>query len=142
MAIRAVNLHQTKSVSHPDDKEDPTVFEIGAVDSRVMGHLRDKSTKVSFTQSDAETNPDAEAGVQVNNHELNFRTVQFGLKGFVNFKDDNGDIALKTESVTVGSRRYDVMHGDIVSLLPDYVIEWLAAQIGNLNAVGYREGKN
>ena len=137
MAIKALDLHTTKRVSFPGDKDNPTIWIIGAVDSRVYGHLSDASLVVAVDPS----NPDGDADVKLANHALAFSVVQCGLKGYENFKDDKGDVAWKTERKTVGSKSYEVVHTDILSLVPGKVLSWLSKQIMAINSLGADEEK-
>ena len=137
MAIKALNLHDLKTISHPTDKKNPTKFTIGAIDSRVYGQLSDRSLVVAVDGN----NPDADADVKMARNQLAFEVVQFGLKGFENFCDDKGEIKFTTERKTVGSRAYDVANSDILSVIPGTYLSWLAEQIMSMNSLEITEGK-
>jgi hypothetical protein len=137
MAIKALNLHMTKEISHPDDSDDPTIWIIGAVDSRTFGHLSDKSLVVGVDAN----NPDGDADVKLARNNLAFEVVQAGLKGWKNFLDEKGDVPFKTERKTIGSRVYEVVSGDTLSRIPGNVLRWLADEIMTMNSLGADEGK-
>ncbi len=139
MAIRALNLSNTKDIKHPDDLDGaPTLWTIGVLDSRVAGMIMDKATKLSVDPND----PEADTGVDVAQNEVNFLLVQFGLKSFSNFVDDEGDVAPRSEQKVLGSKRYDVMHSDVVSRIPGDIIQWLAGKINEMNSSKSEEGKS
>lgn len=132
MAISLINLHDTKRISHPDDKTAPTIFEIGAIDSRVFGKLQDRAMTVSVDH----TNPNAEADVKIGNRQLDFDVVQFGLKAFENLHDAKaGAVIYKTERLAVGNKGYDVVASTILSAIPGHVLQWLAGEIRALNSL-------
>lgn len=137
MAIKALNLHDLKDVVHPNDTDgDPTIWTIGAVDSRVFGQLTDRSLTVAVNPD----NPDADADVKLAQNQLAFEVVQFGLRGFKNFGDTKGDVKYETERKTVGSRAYEVCKSDILRSIPGHVLQWLSKEIRALNALGVEEG--
>lgn len=137
MAIRAIALHTSKSLSHPDDKDDPTIWEIGAVDSRVLGMLQDKAARIEVDP----TQLDAETGVSMSQNEVAFMVAQFGLKGWVNFKDEKGDVQFQTEQKVLGNRKYDVVKSDLLASIPFDVIQWLSTQVEKLNTMKPDEAK-
>jgi hypothetical protein len=137
MAIKALNLHDVKTVTHPDDKNDPTKWEIAVIDSRVLGMIQDKATKLTVDADD----PDADTGVEVSQNEVNFLIVQFGLKGWSHFIGENGDIVYETEDKVLGSKKYSIAKSDILSSIPQDVLQWLASEIMKLNTLSVKEGK-
>lgn len=138
MAIRALNLHTTKKISHPNDTESPTVWEIGAIDTRTLAKLNDAALVVGMDPNQ----PDADADIKLANKTLAFETVQFGLRGWENFINDNGDIQYATESRVIGAKKYEVAKGDLISFIPEDVVQWLADEIKKINNVGKVEAKN
>ena len=136
MAIKALNLMNSKDVTHPEDKDNPTVWSLAALDSRTTGFLADKNTV--FT-----ANAEGEQDVKISANDLMFMTVQFGLRGFVNFIDHEGnEVQFKTETKVVGNKSYDVCSSEIVALIPVDVVRWLAEQISNFNSVEEGEKKS
>ncbi|KRW94357.1 hypothetical protein [Paracoccus sp. MKU1] len=139
MAIKAIDLHTTKTVVHPDDKDNPTKWIIGAVDSRVYGQLSDRSLVVAVDPQ----RPDEEAGVKLAKNQLAFEVAQFGLKGWENFPGENGEpLPYATQSETVGSRVYKVAKGDLVARIPGKVLRWLHQQIVDMNKLDDEEGND
>lgn len=144
MAIKGLTLDTTRDfVSDYDDAKgtpDETVFVIGALDSRIFGILRDRATSISVDPS----RPDDTIETNINANEVAFQTVQYGLKGWRNFKDEKGsDIVYKSTKKHHGSgRAYDVVDPDLVSQLPAEVISELAEAIRDFNEVTEEEAKN
>lgn len=136
MAIRAINLTAIKHVSHPDDKDEPTIFNIGALDSRISGMLADDSLVVGVNQN----GEDEDADVKMARNQLAFKTVQFGLRDFTGFIDDDGEVTYATEKKSVGGKAYDVAKQDIVARIPSDVLTWLSDEISQLNNLGEQEG--
>ncbi len=142
MAITAINLGTIKSITFPADKEDPTVWEIGAIDSRVLGHLRDKATDLKINPDD----PEAGADISLGMNEFHFQVAQFGLKGFSNFQggeDKKGkscDVMFSTGRATVGKVQYDVCDGVIMAMIPGNVLQFIANEVLKINNLGDEEG--
>jgi hypothetical protein len=136
MAIHAIDLHTTKTISHPDDQTDPTMFTIQALDSRVLGDLADSSLVVAVNAN----GEDEDADVKMASNRLAFETVQFGLKDIKNFKDKDGDVLFSTENKTVGSKSYKVAKANLVASIPSNVVQWLSDEIKKLNILDTDEG--
>jgi len=142
MAIKALTLAATKTheLSRDPDKGTPqaTRFRLGVLDSRVIGHLRDNSATIQYDEGDR-----SRVSTKVNNSAVEFETVQFGLKGIENFKDDAGnDVPFRTVKKTLGSRQYDVADPALVAQLGIFDIHELAFEITRINDVTETEAKN
>ena len=136
MAIRALKLDTNVShVSKFDpagDTDDATRFTLGALDSRVSGFIRDKATKIVVDPK----NPMENIETSVNASDVNFLTVQFGLKGWTNFKDDKGnDVAYRQIGRFVAGRSYQVADPECLRLLPPVIVDELADRIRELNTL-------
>lgn len=143
MPIRAINL--TKTIDHVlsfDDAagtDDATVFQLGALDSRVMSVIKDKATALPVA---AFSNPEG-AMASLNMNQTNFEIVVFGLKGWKNFFDeDNKPVPYKTIHNSLGNRTYVTVDPELVALLPDDAIAELANQIMDFNSPSETERKN
>lgn len=143
MAIKAINLGTLKSITFPADKEDPTVWDIGAIDSRVLGHLRDKATDLKINPDD----PEAGADISLGMNEFHFQVAQFGLKGFTNFQGEDEkkpgkvkDVMYGTQRKTVGKVSYEVCDDVIVAMIPGNVLQFIASQVLEMNNLGEDEG--
>jgi len=142
VAIKAINLGTLKSITFPEDTDDPTVWEIGAIDSRVLGHLRDKATDLKINPDD----PEAGADISLGMNEFHFQVAQFGLKGFSNFqgediKGKSKDVMFSTQRKTVGKVQYDVCDDAVMAMVPGNVLQFLANEVLKINNLGEDEGK-
>lgn len=144
MPIKTLKLTGTfDHVSAFDDAKgtpEATVFNLRMLDSRVMGQLRDSAT--SYTSPNPEA-IDTRGATILNIHEANFKTTQFGIVGWRNLFDDEGnEIKFATVIRFIGSSKYDVCDPEILKTLPQSVIDELAVAIKNGNIVTKDEAKN
>jgi hypothetical protein len=129
MPIYGLSLAATQKIHSqyddaPDDEK--TVFEIGTLDSRVAGLIRDKATSVTVNQSA----PDDEVESNVNMNAVYFEACVYGVKGFERFKDKDGnDIGARFLKRFHGGVSYKVMDPAIVALLPNPVVVELGQKI-------------
>lgn len=142
--IIGLNLDQTIefiSKHDPDKgKEDgtPTVFTLNTLDSRVMGHLRDLSTKMAINPK-ASADDDVETTIAMN--DVNFQVVQFGLGGITPFQDENSnDIPFKTVKRNLRGKSYEIVSEVVVNRLPLKVLAELSDELRKLNNLGDDEG--
>ena len=131
MAIKALDLSKTrKYVSKLDSGDDATVWHLGTLSSRDVGHIRDSATEISFSGDDAKR---AEDGIKtsVNRAKMNVEAVRRGLKDVENFLDDKGKpIALKLVERDIGGGiKKAVVPNEFLDMIPLPVIEELAEEI-------------
>jgi hypothetical protein len=141
--ITGIKLDATrKYVSKLDPSKgtkDETVFEIGTLDSRIMGRIMDKATTITVDPA----RPEDEVSTQVNSSEAAFETVMYGLRGWSNFQDGDGnDIEFKTVKRNHGGASYKVADEALIKLLPRAVIIELAEEIRKDNELTETETKN
>ncbi|RLA87314.1 MAG: hypothetical protein DRG40_00700 [Deltaproteobacteria bacterium] len=135
MAIKALRLGETwEYVSKFDpDKENPTVWILGTLDSEVYSLLMDELAV--YRVEGGQPEPD----MKLNYFERNLRTVQYGLKGWKNFKDEKGkEIPFETER----RGKHEVVRADLVRRIPFPVIQELAEEILKANTLTEEEAKN
>jgi len=140
MAIKILNLIDTSDyICFADRKaDDPTVFKIGALDSRIVGMIRDKATSVNVDTR----NPNDEVETTIKNSQVNFEIVQYGLKGCTHLLDEKGsEISFKTVSRSNGGKTYQIVDPEFLKLLPIDVISELAIAIQNQNQPSEEELK-
>lgn len=138
MAIFAIDLNKTQSLPHPDDKDDPTIWEIRALDSRMMGRLSDDALSFGVDPND----PEGDADVKMANNQLSYNTVAVGLIGWQNYKTPEGDdIAFVTTKRNIGGKAYDVVADDALRTVPGHVLTWLAKEIRAMNDLN-ADGEN
>lgn len=143
MPIIGITLDATREYESVYDPakgtDEATKFEIGTLDSRIFGQLRDKAMVI---QSDP-TDPEGEAETQLKGNEVSFLFVQYGLRGWENFKDAKGnDIAFKTVKRTHGQHSYACVDPELIKLIPGVVITELAGEIRKANDLEEAEEKN
>lgn len=119
--------------------KEATVFQIGTLDSRIFGRIKDQATRFVVDPNA----PNDEVETAVNASEVNFQTVQYGLRGWKNLRDDAGnDIPYKTVKRTHGGQSYRVCDPEQLKLVPQAVIEELAHEIARSNEVSEAQEKN
>lgn len=141
--IKTVNL--SKVINHqlstdPDTGTDAaTTWLLGALDARVMAHIKDKATSIPVSAFTDASNAMASLNINV----TNFDIVQFGLKGWKNLQDEDGkQVEYKTVHTTLGGRTYQTCDPKIVEVLRDEEISELANKIMEINTLSEPERKN
>lgn len=124
MAMKALNLTQTIKFSSPrdPDKENPTLFILGAIPSRVYAILKDKAA--SFTPD-----PNSPDGMRAefNGNLIAYDIVRWGLKGVENY-----ELEYQTQKEKVGSYQYDVVHDDFMKSLELETIREISEAVNKL----------
>lgn len=143
MPIIGITLDSARDfVSSYDDAAgtpEATVFRIGTLDSRIFGLIRDKSTTMQVDPS----RPSDEVQTQINANEVAFMAVQYGLRGWKNFRDSGGnDIPFKTIKRYHAGQSYTVVDPSILMRLPSVVLTELADEIRKDNEITEVEAKN
>lgn len=137
MAIKAVNLAKTKTYESDFDEdkgtEAATKWLIGAIDSRLLSQLKDKSTAIPISAFSG--NGDGMASLRIN--EMNFDVVCYGLKAVSNY--DGTYTAIER---VIGGKKYTIADPDFVSSIPDHIIDELATAILEINTITETERKN
>lgn len=127
---------QDEAKGTPTENEDATIFTIGTISRRVAVYIKDKTT--SF-RSDEDA---GEAGM-VADFKMNlvaYETVRFGLRGWKNFKDADGNpIPFKTEKEELANGTYDVVTAKCLDAIPYDVMLELSGQINEINEVSKKE---
>lgn len=138
--LRPLNIGEVVEYSLKEDKKDPTIFILAIVDSLVHSQLMDLGMVYRYNP-DAPKDSVAETRMEIGKQEIEF--VRFGLKGFKNFKDKDGnDIPFKTVKNTVGNTDYQVASDETLKYIPRPAIAELAKEIDNLNKISVAERKN
>ena len=122
MGIKGISLGETKEFYSQYDKDEPkTKWIIGALDSEVFDLLGEDKNPLRL-MSDA---------------------VRFGLKGFENFKDGNGnEVKFNTVSRAVGPYNYKVVADNIMKIIPPQVKTELGMEILKISRLNEDEAKN
>lgn len=117
---------------------EPSVFTLGTLTARVQVFLRDQATRFKPDPDNqdkvvAEFSPNASA----------YETVRFGLKGWSNFADDEGnDLVLTFVKKVLGGREYDIVSEESMDLLHADVIRELSEELSKVNNLSEEEAKN
>ena len=142
--IIGLNLDQSEefvSEFDPDKNKpdgNPTKFKLLTLDSRVMGHLRDRATRMKVSPN-AGPNDDVETEVAMN--EVAFETVQFGLGGITPFQTESGeDIQWKTVKRNLRGKSYEIASDIVINRLPMRVITEISNRLRVMNNLGEDEG--
>lgn len=148
MAIKALNVGKTfKHVLSFDkrppegaeghDTWAPTTWNCRVLDSRLLGVLKDKSTKITINPN----RPDDDIGTEVNQHGYNFEVCALGLDKPENFlDDDNNVVPWHTMKRNIAGQSYEVVTPDTLGRIPETAIAELAERIIAGNSLTVAEG--
>ncbi len=138
-----INLNEIKKYVSKDepDKENPTIFHLGALDQIISTHIEDNSTKYDMSSK----NPEDELSVNILFAKRNLLIAKFGIRKIEGFIDPEGQkpITVEAEKIHIEGRPYSVMPDNILAMLPrGGLINELAAEILKINKLGAEEIKN
>lgn len=137
LTLSAELSHQ--SVHDTAPVEDRTTFKLGTLDSRIMGKLRDDATSFAVNP----LAPEDEVDVSVGQNTLYYLACQFGIKGWSQFRDiDGNDIPYRTMKRNVAGRSYVIVADEVLRCVPQQVIAELGAKIIEQNDVTPEDVKN
>ncbi len=118
--------------------EGATVFQLGTLDCFVAAYLQDNMAEFTPDLSDASG---VRTVTKINQSRID--VVRFGLKGWENFKDQDGnDIAFRTVKKSLMGREYQVVPDELLAMLDPKVVTELAIKIRRANTVSEEEEKN
>jgi hypothetical protein len=123
VGITGISLSETKDfISTSDTSEPKTIFKLGVLDAEAFASL----------------------GEFVNNPlKMMLEIVRFGLKGFENFKDSNGnEVKFSAISKSVSSYNYKVVSDSVLKIIPSHIINEIGAEIMQMSKLGESEAKN
>lgn len=138
--LKAFDVNQIRRYSLKGDTgENPTVFLLGVIDSRLFYFLRDRSKSFGLnTQGD-----DAPATINLELDQYSYKVVKYGLRGWENFEHADGSpvkFATRNESIPgVGPRTG--LTDQALDFLKPYIKE-LAEEILKDNEVSEQDEKN
>ena len=140
--LTGINIYETKPYHSKLDheKDNPTVFHIGLLDSYLRAYIDDQAT--SFEFSSKNKNDLARANVNASKH--NLLAVRFGLKGLEGFLDpsDKKPVKFDTVSVSIIGKNYMAVSEEILAMLPKVLIDELAEVILSENTLSGEKAKN
>jgi len=111
------------------------------LDAFILAELEDEAT--SFSVERLGEAAEATAVSKINFAKRDIETVRFGLKGWQNFKDKDGnERPFKTQKINKGGRVYEVCTDSTIRQIPLEVIRELAEAIRSANSLSEEEAKN
>jgi hypothetical protein len=136
MAIRALQVGQTfthvskfdvrpKEGEPGHDTYKPTKWKWKVLDSRVLGLLKDKTTKIGIDPS----KPEEEITTHVSQNQFNFDVCSLALEEPEDFYLDaecTRKVKWQTGKRNIGGKSYDIVTNETMGLIPDIVIAELA----------------
>lgn len=135
--INPIALGDVIEFTLPEDKEDPTIWLIGPVSSILKTKL-----ETSFMDVQFDGNKLSKVTQKVPMLEQNIKIVQFGLKGFKNFKLNGREVPCKMEKVKFSGTEVEIMSEETIAYIPRSIIVSLAQKIWDENQVSQEEEKN
>lgn len=143
MPIMGISLEATSVFESEYDSAkgtpEATKFKLGTLDSRIYGRLKDQSTSITIDPQKAKE----EITTNINGNEVAFNTVVYGLRGWENFRDGEGnDIKFHTLKRTHGDTSYRIADPALVMMIPQVIIQELAEAIRVANEMPEAEAKN
>lgn len=140
--LTGINIYETKPYHSKldPDKNNPTIFHIGSLDSYLRAYIEDQTTSFEFSSK----NPKDPAKANINASKRNLLVVKFGLRGMDNFLDPRDKKPVKFDSVSVSviGKNYMAVSEEILSMLPKALIDELAEAILAENTLSEEEAKN
>lgn len=117
-----------------------SVFTLRMLDSRVAGQIKDASMSIAPADGNR---VDPRGTTIMNLAETAFKTCQFGIAGWRNVFDAEGnELKYETTKRVVGQTLYEVVDPTLLALLPLEVLDQIANAIRIGNVVTKEEVKN
>ena len=123
------------------DKNNPTIWKIGVLDSILKSKIQDIST---VYESDPINPQIVRARATINVQERIIDIVRFGLKDIVNFIHPQTGNPIKFDTVSVSrfGKNYNVVSDEILKVIPSKILEELAEEISKQSGITEDEIKN
>jgi hypothetical protein len=138
MAVKVFEVAETKEYTLKADTIEPTVWTIGRIGHRLWSNLQDKHSRMEVSGIGGE----AEGVVRFDVNGRNDDFVRFGVKGWANLKDKNGnDVAFSTVSTSTGVGNVQGVSDRLLEMIRPFIAE-LAGEVERFNAVSGEEAKN
>jgi len=135
--INPIALGETVEFVLPEDKNNPTIWLIGAIDSILKTKLEGSFMDIQIV--DGKINS---LVPKIPILEQNIKIVQFGLKGFKNFVLNGEDVLCKMEKLKFSGLETEIMSEETIKYIPRNIIIELANEIWKDNQVSKEEEKN
>jgi hypothetical protein len=138
--MKCININEVKPyISKSEtDKDNPTVFHIGVLDSIIRAHIEDKTSGFEAIPG----KPEEEAQVKLDLAMRSILTVKFGVKRIDNLIDPetNQPMQFEPEIIMVAGKAYMGLPDKILSVISN--IQELANVILTRNGLSEAERKN
>jgi hypothetical protein len=128
--IKPIPVGQTKEYILKADKENPTIWIIGSIDSKTAGIIANGVGSIEMEDGKPKFVP-GERDILEND----FLIVKYGLKGWKNFILDGKEVEFKTEKHKIFNNEIDVVLDSLLTMIPLFAIHELAMAIWGGNAV-------
>jgi hypothetical protein len=141
MAIVGISFEETKEyISKYDcDKDNPTKWIIGVLDSEMYGIIRDKLVTYKVNEGKPAEAPEVRMNLSTRNREA----VKFGLKGVANFLDKKkNEIPFGTKKINFAGRQIEVVSDLFLNRIPADIVDELAEEILKENTLSEETAKN
>ena len=135
--VDPISVGMTKEYSLKNDKDNPTVWLIGPLDSFMKARIIK-----SFGKIEVQDGKPVYVQGEIDFTENNFSIVRYGLKGFKNFKIDGKEIEFKITKEKIFDRELDIVDDEILKMIPLFAINELASEIWGENQVSEELEKN
>jgi len=135
--VDPIAVGQIKEYVLQNDKKNPTIWLIGAIDSITKAKIVSSYGKIEIKDNQP-IYVQGEIDLALNN----FSIVKYGLKGFKNFSLDGKPVEFKTIKEKVFNAEIDVIPDELLKMIPLYAISELANVIWGENQVSGELSKN
>jgi hypothetical protein len=129
--IKAITPDQTFEYICESDRgsEQPTKWVLGILDSRLMAHIEDAVAKLEMGKKGSDqADPVFRTGTR------RWLLVKFGLRGWVNFVDANGQpFAESFDTTPLFGKSYKTVNDRVLELIPTSVLTELAGELSEQN---------
>lgn len=138
--MKGINISEVKTfISKGEtDKENPTVYHIGVLDSIVKAYIEDKTSGFEVFSG----KPDEEAQVRLDLAMRGVLTVKFGVKKVDNLIDPetNKPVHYESETVMIAGKPYPALPDKVLAMMSN--IQELANVVLTRNGLSEEERKN
>jgi len=121
--ISGIDVKATYEYVCKNDKDNPTVWILGILPSRVYRQLIAKASKT-------------------NAMELLYDSVRYGLKGFKNYKIGGKEVEFKSQKTNELGFEFEAVTLDVIDTIPLTVVSEIATEICNNSKLSELEEKN
>lgn len=139
MAIQGISKSEIERYISEFDKarteeDGATIWLLGVLDADIRARIGDKALVM-------EQGADG-ARMFLNQGTRNLEAVRFGLKGWVNFKDEDEEVEYETIKRFVNSKPYDIVNDEGISHIPGHVLNEIGQRILVKNTMDEELRKN